>query len=152
MEPKICYWLTPVNREGTRSGRERIAALVGVSRTYALGKRTHGRAHIKKGDWMCFYVPRLGVVGHARVLEGARHTESQELTGHGRYPWVIRFEEPSLYLDEPVRLDSELRANLHALSGRDPRAPWGWYVMSTRKVDEADFRLLIRASNPRETS
>jgi hypothetical protein len=53
-------------------------------------------------------------------------------------------DDVSLYLNNPVVIDAELRSRLGAFHGREASAPWAWFLQATRKVTEQDFHLLTQ--------
>ena len=50
------------------------------------------------------------------------------------------------WLPEPVPIDETMRSKLDAFQGRPPAANWAWFVQSTSRLSEHDFRLLTAAS------
>lgn len=136
------YWISSVQREGEQSAEECISVLVGKEHIYALGERTRCRKHLKPGDWICFYATANGVVAHARVRTSPEKRPHPQVLRSDRYPWVFGLQDTKLYLDKPVVVDAALRSSLDAFDGRDPRDPWAWFVFSTHRISEHDFRIL----------
>jgi hypothetical protein len=145
MERMPRYWVTPVNRDEYDDAVGRVRALVGERRLYVLGNRTHGRRHVRAGDWLCFYVSGTGVIAHAQVEADPQVSPDPNITRRGRFPWVVRLMPALFYFESPVAVDANLRTRLDAFRGRDEKRFWGWFVMSTREVSESDFRLLTDA-------
>ncbi|OPX21479.1 MAG: hypothetical protein B1H03_06555 [Planctomycetales bacterium 4484_113] len=143
-EGEPAYWLAPVKSGEDETAEECIADVVGEAKVYAIGDRTPGRRHIKRGDRMCFYATGKGVVAHATVVSAPERQRHPRIREPENYPWVIRLDGPTLYLDEPVVIDGALRAQLDAFRGRDPAKPWAWFVQGMNRVTEHDFRILTR--------
>jgi len=45
-------------------------------------------------------------------------------------------------LEQPKVIDEALRSQLNAFAGRDPSAPWGWFVQATHRVTSHDFQVV----------
>ena len=140
----VGYWLSPVIGNDKQAAEEVIQDLVGVQRIYAFGERTPGRKHLKPGDMICFYAEGNGVVGHATVSSYPEKKSSSAIRDPERYPWLFSLEKNRTYIDNPVIIDAALRAKLDAFKNRDPNKPWSWFVFSTRRLSENDFRILTR--------
>jgi len=143
-EGQINYWLAPVKSVKGRTAEECVKILVDQEKIYAFGERTPGRKLLKPGDLICFYASGKGTIGHARVMSKPENKPHPKVLQPEKYPWTFKIEEPELYLDNPKIIDSELRSKLEAFQDRDPNKPWGWFVVSTRKLSEKDFKLLTR--------
>jgi hypothetical protein len=145
-EGEPAYWLTPVSSDEEATAEEVIQRLVEKEQIYAFGERTPGRKHIKPGDWICFYASGKGVVAHARVTSRPEELVHPAVRHPDRYRWVFHLDNPHLYLDAPVVIDTGLRERLEAFEGRDPTKPWAWFVQATNKISEHDFDTLTRRS------
>lgn len=139
------YWLAPVRSNSERTAEEVIQTLVGDEKIYAFGERTPGRKQLKPGDWICFYASGKGVVAHARVKKYPEKKSHSKLREPEKYPWVFSLDEVKLYLDKPLVINSDLRNQLDAFQDRDPSKSWSWFVQTTRRITEHDFKLLTRA-------
>jgi len=146
-KPQVGYWLSPVIGNDKQAAEEVIQDLVGVQRIYAFGERTPGRKHLKPGDMICFYAEGNGVVGHATVSSYPEKKSSSAIRDPERYPWLFSLEKNRTYIDNPVIIDAALRAKLDAFKNRDPNKPWSWFVFSTRRISENDFRILTRENS-----
>lgn len=136
-EVGVSYWLVP------SSGEEDVLKLVGQDKVWAFGERTPGRARVKPGDWVCFYVVTKGVIAHARFASKPERKPHPGVTKE--YPWLVQLADVKLYPDAPVVIDAALRAQLDAFKGRDPGGSWSWFVQTTRRLSEHDFKLLTRS-------
>ena len=135
------YWLTPVREEEEQSAEDVIKTLVGQEKIYAFGDRTPGRKHIRPGDWICFHASGKGVVAHAKVASFPERKPHPKVRHSERYPWTFQLKEVHLY-EKPIVIDAVLRKQMDAFQGRDPNRAWGWFVKSTRKISERDFKIL----------
>lgn len=145
IEGEVAYWLTPVKSHEEETAEECISILVGEERIYAFGERNPGRKHIKPGDRICFYATGKGVVADARVVSRPERNPHPKVYHPEKYPWVFRLDNATLYIDEPIVIDAEVRTRLDAFQDRDPNRPWAWFVQVTRKISEHDFSILTRA-------
>ena len=144
---QVSYWLSPVIANDEQTAEEVIQNLVGVQGVYAFGERTPGRKHLKPGDMICFYAEGNGVVGHATVSSYPEKKSSNAIRDPERYPWLFSLGNNRTYIDSPVIIDAALRAKLDAFKNRDPNKPWSWFVFTTRKISENDFRILTKANS-----
>jgi len=143
---EVNYWLTPVRSEPDATAEQVIETLVGQEKIYAFGERTPGRKHLKPGDWLCFHASGKGVIAHARVLSKPEKKHHPKVRHPDKYPWIFRVGDAKLYLDDPVVIDSEIRAKLEAFKNRDLEKSWGWFVQATRRISSHDFKILTRGS------
>ena len=140
------YWLTPVRSEPEATAEQVIKTLVGQEQMYAFGERTPGRKHLKPGDWLCFHASGKGVIAHAKVMSRPEKKPHPKVQHKDKYPWTFRVGEAKLYLNDPVIIDAEVRANLEVFRNRDLNKSWGWFVQATRRIDLKDFNILTRRS------
>jgi hypothetical protein len=148
MRQAEAYYLFPVAPVAGHSAEAHLRAWLEEKAIWGVSRRSNHRARLKAGDRCCFYAARAKrIVAHA-VIAGSADTE------------VVKREWPSLpeyvanvfkvplsgiqWLDMPVRIDSGLRSRLEAFRGKDPAAPWNWFVRNTYGLSsEHDFHLLI---------
>ena len=139
------YWLTPVRSDKKQTAEECIKTLVGEEKIYAYGGRTPGRKFLKPGDWICFYATGKGAIGHAKVLSRPEKKSHPKVLDPEKYPWTFRVGEVKLYLDDPKMIDAEMRKKLSAFKDKTLQKNWGWFLYSTRKISEKDFKLITRS-------
>jgi hypothetical protein len=139
------FWITPVKSSDLWSAQEMIRELVGTRGIYAFGEKTHARKHMKAGDWICFYMSKKGVVGHAKITSSPRKATPEEFDLANQYPWVVRLELSSVYFDNPVIFDLTLRSRSEALGKRVLTTRWSWLVQVTRRISQSDFNLFTRS-------
>jgi hypothetical protein len=138
------YWLTPVKSSDDESAEQCVQKLVADVGVYAFGDKTPNRTKIKSGDWICFYAAGTGVVAHARVATVPKNEPHEVIHDSERYPWTFRVDSAVLYLDDPVVVDSSVRAHLERFKDRDPNKAWSWFVQTTIRLTEHDFMLLTK--------
>lgn len=141
---EVNYWLSPVRSEPGRTAEQVIQTLVKQEKIYAFGERTPGRKHLKPGDWLCFHASGKGVIAHAKVMSRPEKKPHPKVQHPDKYPWIFRVGEVKLYLNDPVIIDAEVRANLEVFQRRDLNKPWGWFVQATRRISASDFDILTR--------
>ena len=139
----ISYWITPIGGDEIKPGEEIVKSFVEERKIFGLGRHTPGKKAIRRGDWMCFYVTQVGVVGFARLVSSPEYRP--EISPF--YPVVFRLGSIHLHLGAPVPIDSKKRAELDAFKTRTEEG-WGWFVTTTHRISRHDFRYLVR--NPRE--
>jgi len=112
------YWLTPVSDKGDMTPQDVVHRLVGQDQIYGFGKHTPGRKDLEPGDQIAFYASGNGVVAHAEVASPPeRHENPSEhlaTPDAEEYPYLFRLRTPSLYLENPVVIDRDLRGKLEA--------------------------------------
>lgn len=140
----ITYWITSVRSDEQSTAAEVIKTIVGKDHIYAFGQNTPGRKHLKPGDKIAFYETGNGVIGHATVDSIPENKPHPNLRHPEKYPWTFRVKAISLYLENPVIIDADLRGQLDVFQNRDAKSPWAWFVQATRKIPEHDFSLLTR--------
>lgn len=143
---EVKYWLTPVRSEPGRTAEQVIQTLVAEEGIYAFGERTPGRRHLKPGDWLCFHASGKGVIAHAKVKSKPEKKPHPKVKHQDKYPWTFQVGDAKLYLNDPVIIDAEVRANLEVFRNRDLNKPWGWFVQATRSISRNDFNILTRSS------
>ena len=137
-------WLTPVGSWEDKTPEEIIQTLVAREGVYALSMKNRNKP-LKVGDWICFYIPRRGIVAHARVATIPEIKTHRAIYDSQRYPLVFHLEQTSVYLDNPVPIGTNIRKDLDAFQGRDLGKPWSWFVQSTKKISQHDFEILTAA-------
>lgn len=144
-EAEAAYWLSPVADEPEQTADQVISTLVGQEKVFAFGDRTPGRSRLKPGDWICFYAQGKGIVAHAKVASRPQKEFHPKVRDPERHPWLFRLSDVSLYVENPVMIDADMRSRLDAFRGRDPSKGWAWFVQTTRRLTEHDFRMLVRS-------
>lgn len=143
------YWVLPAGKRDGKSSEFILRAWL-CHNMWGMHKSTAGRKHLRAGDHVCFYAAKVGVVATAEVAgtadkvlslselpeEDAKHTEPIYKVPLTNVRW----------LPEPIPFDESLRSQLDVFRERSPSAPWSWFIQSTSKVSEHDFRLLTRSS------
>lgn len=136
------YYLAPVGSYDDQTAEEYIKQLL-EARIYAVSEKSFGRK-VKPGDWVCFYAAAKGVVAHAKVKSFPEYKHHPVVKQPERHPYVFEVDSVSIYLEEPVVLDAELRSKLDAFQGRDLSKRWSWFVQGMGRITKHDFMLLTR--------
>ena len=142
-EPHTSYWLISVQSVGWQTAEMVIETLVGEAQMFALSHKGSLKSAVKPGDWICLYVSGKGVVAHAKVTSVPERTFHPKVDAR-RYPWLLRLEEPSLYVRHPHVIDTALRSQLEAFHDREPAGQWSWFVQRARRISRHDFTMLTR--------
>jgi hypothetical protein len=140
------YFVIPASDTETESAAECIRRLVGKHGIWAFGRNAPGRKRIRAGDQVCFYAAGVGIVGHGTAAADAAEERHAAVGDPGSYPWVLRLAGVKLYVEDPVVLDADLRAQLDAFRDVRPeaRSIWSWFVQASHRMSEHDFRLCTR--------
>ena len=140
---EVTFWITSVKSTDDETAEECIKRLVGDQHCYAFSERAPGRRQMKAGDRIAFYATTKGVVVHATLASAPQKSPRPDGTVSEDFPWVCLLKDGSLYLNQPVAIDAELRRRLNAFNGRTEQG-WSWFVQATHKVTPHDFELLVR--------
>ncbi len=135
------YLLTPVSDDEDSTAEETIQALLGHGE-YVFGDRTPGRKSLKPGDKLAFYESGRGVVACAEVASSPELRKVAHVRHAEKYPWAFKVRDVRYFFDQPIVIDSEIRAKLEAFRGRELQRSWSWFVQGTRKLTEHDFEVL----------
>ena len=138
------FWLTSVKDDAGGDSTSILNQLVKDRKIFAFGETTRGRLAIKGGDWVCFYAVRRGIVGHAVLTSSVYRLQNPVIRAMGEYPWAVDLGQISLYLDNPVVIDVDLRKKLDAFKDKPVVGKWSWIVQATHRVSEHDFKCLTR--------
>ncbi len=74
---------------------------------------------MKRGDRICFYAAKIGVVAHAWLASAAREPSPPAILDAHGHEWRFALDSVEMYLDNPVVVDKAPRARLDAFQGRD---------------------------------
>lgn len=137
-EQTISYWIIPTDAaydEGTVKFFRKIVSEMNVFgfRSTRVGKG------LKGGDRLCFYAGPKGIIADARAASPISYDPKLISS---LYPYVFRIENVSLYLENPIKMDSSIRRVLDAFRGKDAEGQWAWFVQTAHKISEHDFRIL----------
>lgn len=138
------YYVFPVAGTGGHTAREVLKCWLDAG-CWGVGKASAHRARLAAGDRCCFYTKGEGVVAEATLAGPAKDPVSPTEWPEPRafHPGIYKVSLVNIrWLTTPVGLSAEVRASLDAFHGKDPRRPWGWFVQSTSRITEHDFRIL----------
>src|SRR5262249_22569451 len=140
---KPLFMLTAISGSGEGTDLIALQDLLGRG-VYAFGERTPGRRLLAAGDRIAFYQSGIGVIAEATVDSRPERKRSSFIHDPIASPWVFRAKQVLYFAENPVAIDTPLRARLDAFQGRDPKRRWAWLVQTARIVTEHAFRLLTR--------
>lgn len=138
------YWITSVKGDEVSAAKETVQRLVKEAKIYAFGDKTPGRKSLKPGDWICFYESTNGIIAHAQIESKPERKPHPAVKRADDFPWTFKLKAAKLYLDTPVIIDAELRGQLDAFKGKESNKPWSWFVQSTHRISQKDFKTLTR--------
>ena len=115
---------------------------------WALGHNAQGRAYLKSGDRLCFYLKSVGVVAEGTVASAAIMRRLNAAYDAVRFPWALRVKNVRYFFDRPVLIDESLRSQLDAFRGKDPKTTGAWLVRSSRLLSAHDFERLVGRVRP----
>lgn len=130
-----CY-ITTIKDLPTAKGIDRIN-YIKEKEAYGFGEGARGLSKMKENDKICFYLTSTqSVVLHAIVCSEPKPANPPEHWDIDEY----YDDEIALYnikeVNPPIKI-SEVRTKLGLQKN------WGNYVISTHKIDETDFNVLI---------
>lgn len=142
------YWMVPASSRPGLSASECLHAWLGKG-MWGFGEGTPSRKALREGDWIAFYAVGSGVLAYAQLSAAA-----DTLVEPAEWPEALPQKAPTYkipvanvtWLTGPVVVSAALRARLEAFAGRDVQSNWSWLVQTTRRLSEADFRVLTGKS------
>lgn len=145
---EVVYWLTPIRAREDETFEEAFERLLVKNKIYAFGERTPGRNEIKLGDKICFYASGKGVMAYATVASNPVKKIHNAIKEPEKYPWIFQLKEPKIDFDNPIVINANIRSKLDAFKDKDPNTTiWSWFVQSTKKITENDFKILTNLEN-----
>lgn len=140
------YWLMPCGA-GDDGAKPLDQLHRWLDRGYwGFAKSTAGRKHLQTGDYVCFYVRKLGISASARI-DGTPDTvvtpdewpEPSPPT-HEVYKVPLRYIS---WLPAPRPLTQPIRAQMEWFQQHDPdTSNFGYFVQTTRSLSPHDFAVL----------
>jgi hypothetical protein len=106
------FWMASVARDHATSPEEFLQIVVGRRHVFGVTDRGTVVGTVRDGDWICFFLPGKGVVGHARVAAIA--DGGTEIRDARRFRQVLRLDELEIHLSLPIALDAETELRLRA--------------------------------------
>lgn len=131
------FYLKPVQDEEEKDAEEVIKDLLNQG-VWRIGKRTAYRDDIKPGNKICFYAAKTGIVATAKAASETKNKSHPDIKKHRKQ---INLKDIKIF-DEPIELTEELRKKLSHFQGKAASGSWGWFVSTTRKLTEKDYKLL----------
>lgn len=112
------FWIATVTPDYGTTPEEFLELVVAKRHVFGITDKGPALGTVRTGDSICFYLPRKGVVGHARVGSLVDNDGSSGIRDARRFGQVLRLEDLRLHLDRPVAPDPETELRLR-------RAPSG---------------------------
>ena len=104
------YWLAALARNGGATAEQVLEAVVAKRHVLGVVDPTRGERQSKPGDWICFFVPGKGILGHGRVT-----TEHGNGDGHlrasDRFDRLIALSDIEMY-ESPILPSAETQRRL----------------------------------------
>ena len=92
------YWLATIVRNGAATAEQLLEFVVGKRHVLGVTDAAKGQMSSRPGDWVCFFVPGKGIVGHGRVLSLAENGSIRRLVrASDRFERLIRLNDVELY-------------------------------------------------------
>jgi len=104
------FWIASVVPDHATAPEEFLELVVAKRHIFGVAENGHAGSAARDGDWICFYIPGKGVVGHARVASLAK--SGSGLRDAHRFRQLLQLEDLDLYLGAPVAPDSETQLRL----------------------------------------
>lgn len=143
---EISYWIFPVSATPDDGSEKIFRALLTEKKMFGLSRQSGNRTTmVKPGDRICFYTGRKGIIADALVSSPIVQDSSKVSLFH---PYAFGIDDVSVYIENPIPLDSSTRKKLDAFKGKDPNGIWGWFVQIGRLINKHDFDIL---TNRRKT-
>ena len=133
-EPVADYWIATIIADEWTTAEQFVDAVIGGRQLLGVSAIGILPAEARPGDWVCFFLPGTGVVGHARF--GGQLAGTAPLRGAERFAVVFTLNDVELY-GTPRPLD--LTSPVQRLASRPPAGAVGPYLSH---VTERDFRML----------
>lgn len=133
-EPQPDYWIGTIVPEGGATAAQMIRSVIGGRQLLGVGAIGLMPSQARKGDWVCFYVPGTGILGHARL--GVRSDDTAQLRGASRFAAVFALEDVQFY-PRPNALD--MTSPSQRLATRTPPEADGPFLS---QVSAQEFRAL----------
>jgi hypothetical protein len=98
VDPEPNYWLATIVRNGAASAEQLLEFVIGKRHVLGVTDAAKGQMPSRPGDWVCFFVPGKGIVGHGRVLSLAEDGSIRSLVrASDRFERLIRLNDVELY-------------------------------------------------------
>jgi hypothetical protein len=118
------YWLATIVRNGAATPEQLLEFVVAKRHVLGVTNAAKGQMPSRPGDWVCFFVPGRGIVGHGRVLSLAENGSIGRLVRvSDRFDRLIRLNDVELYDTAVVPApEQQLRLGV-VLGGNGPARP-----------------------------
>jgi len=118
--PSPSFWIAPVVPDYSTSPEEFLEVVVSQRHAFGITAVEPSTAAPKTDDWICFYIPDKGVVGHARIASFVGQTGT--VREPRRLRQILILQDLELTLQTPIAPDAEAQLRLHTARGPAQRA------------------------------
>jgi len=140
------FYVFPVGPDAGYPGIDHLKAWLAAG-FWGVRVSTPHRQRLKQGDRCCFYATKLGIVAHGEMAgQASVKVSSGEWPGPGPHRdnvYKVPLKE-IVWLSAPKEITPELRAQLDAFKGKDPSRPWAWFIQTTNRLSDHDFKELVQ--------
>jgi hypothetical protein len=95
-DPPGGFWLVTLTQDENASPEQLLDAVIARRQVLALPETGGLEAPAQEGDWVCFYIDAVGIVGHAQ-LDSTIRDGSAIIRGATRFSAVFRLRNVSIY-------------------------------------------------------
>jgi hypothetical protein len=120
------FWLATIDSDENAEPEQFVESVIGKRHIFAVEDEGDGNGSPGPEDWICFFIPDVGVVGHAQI-EAASRARPELIRDSSRFRQLFHLKNPQIYVGDPVVLLPRLSPDATA------QRPTG--------VDSRDFRL-----------
>jgi hypothetical protein len=143
------YWLVPAGRRPNITGEQSLGHWLGAG-MWGFWESTPGRKSVHTGDHVAFYTSDKkvrAIVAYATVAAPAdlliQSHEWPEPFPQDKPVYKLSLTGVEWLTTRHSLTDPALRATLDAFKGTNLAKSWGWFVVTTRRLSQADFLRLI---------
>ena len=100
VDPEPHYWLANIVRNGAATAEQFLEFVIGKRHVLGVTEAAKGQPASQPGDWVCFFVPGKGIVGHGRVqslAEPGVNGSATLMRASDRFDRLIRLNHVELY-------------------------------------------------------
>ena len=99
-DDRSSFWVAIISGDAMVTPERWLASVIADRHVLAVSEEDQGHSHGLPGDWVCFFLPNKGIVGHAQLASLVEHGPS--VVRHGeKFGRVYRLAHITLY-ERPV--------------------------------------------------
>ena len=107
------FWIAVIGTDQAATPEQFVELVIARRRILGVGNGEAPRDAAQPGDRVCFYIPRTGVVGHARIDSTVTDRSAGIRDAH-RFSQVLHLDAPVLHMDHPSAIGDETLLRLRA--------------------------------------